>query len=367
MSQQRTIPFTWLVIASFAHFLLVPNSATAQAEDWTLEATVRGNRILGKPMTWSSQQVTVLARDGHLWDFAPSEATDFRKSANTFRSLSQAEMRAELMREFGRRFEVSGTGHYLVVHPAGARDVWAQRFEDLYRDFMQYFAARGFRPSAPEFPLVAVVFHHQGDFQRFAAKDGVRVSRGVLGYYSPTTNRVLLYDVTAGRQSSQGWQLNAETIIHEATHQTAFNTGVHSRMVQTPRWLAEGLATMFEAPGVYSSRQHRQLTDRINRGRLQQFRKIHAKGPKGIFKQLVESDDLFATNSAAAYSSAWALSFYLAECEPRKYSQYLTLTHDLPARQAYTRAQRMKDFDKVFGSNHTMLEARVHRFIAELP
>jgi hypothetical protein len=321
----------WAVALSFAFLLAAPDQSWSQQANWTLEATVRGRRISGKPVHWSTQQVTVLGRDGYLWDFAPAEATDFRKTNHSFRSLSQAEMRAALLREFGRSFDVSGTGHYLVVHPAGARDVWAQRFEDLYRDFMLYFAARGFRPSAPEFPLVAVVFHKQRDFQQFAAKEDVRVSNGVLGYYSPTTNRVLLYDVTGGNSSSQGWQSNAETIIHEATHQTAFNTGVHNRLVQVPRWLAEGLATMFEAPGVYSSRQHRQLVDRINRGRLQQYRQINARVSKtGIIQALVESDQLFRSNPAVAYSYAWALSFYLAERQPREYAQYLTLTTNLP-------------------------------------
>src|SRR5436190_8860041 len=44
-----------------------------------------------------------------------------------------------------------------------------------------------------------------------------------------------------------------DTMIHEATHQVAFNTGLHSRIGENPRWVVEGLATVFEAPGVRNS------------------------------------------------------------------------------------------------------------------
>jgi hypothetical protein len=61
------------------------------------------------------------------------------------------------------------------------------------------------------------------------------------------TNRVFLFDETAGK-SKANWSENAVTIIHEATHQTAFNVGVHRRFAAEPRWLVEGLATMFKPP-----------------------------------------------------------------------------------------------------------------------
>ena len=46
---------------------------------------------------------------------------------------------------------------------------------------------------------------------------------------------------------------NSATIIHEVTHQVAFNCGVHTRFNDVPRWVSEGLATMFEAKGVWNS------------------------------------------------------------------------------------------------------------------
>ena len=104
---------------------------------------------------------------------------------------------------------------------------------------------------------------------------------GVLGFYSPTSNRVTLYDQGAGASNRRAWQQNEATIIHEATHQMAFNTGVHNRFAPTPRWLAEGLGTMFEAPGVWDWRNHNQLSERINRGRLGRVSPMASTWPTG--------------------------------------------------------------------------------------
>ena len=81
-------------------------------------------------------------------------------------------MRGQLLREFGDHFDVSGTGNYLVVHPAGQRDRWADDSRRLFRSFVHYFSVRGMRPAAPEFPLVAVVLPSQRDFVEYVQTDG---------------------------------------------------------------------------------------------------------------------------------------------------------------------------------------------------
>ncbi len=62
-----------------------------------------------------------------------------------------------------------------------------------------------------------------------------------------------------------------DTIVHETTHQVAFNTGLHSRIGQTPKWVIEGLATMFEAPGIRDSQKSSSPKSRINRSRYVWF------------------------------------------------------------------------------------------------
>ena len=59
------------------------------------------------------------------------------------------------------------------------------------------------------------------------------VPAGVVGVYGLISSRIILYDMQ-GKKDSRSWQENASAIIHEATHQTAFNTGVHSRYTPPP-------------------------------------------------------------------------------------------------------------------------------------
>jgi len=338
------------------------------AQGITVELELDGQIIQGTPLEWSNRDVTLLRRDGYLLNFPPSKAKNYRKVSDVFQSYSQGELRTQLAFEFGRNFEVSGTGNYLVVHPRGQRDKWAARFEQLYRSFVHYFAARGFRTERLQFPLVAIVFPTERDFQHYASKTGAPLVQGTLGYYSTPTNRILLYDVTTGgSHDNRDWHVNADTIIHEAAHQTAFNIGVHSRYALPPRWVAEGLGTMFEAPGVWNSRRHPQQSDRINKGRMLAFQRYSlSRRKKGSLPEFVSSDRMFQSDPEGAYAEAWALTFFLAETRPRQYVQYLTQIAAVPKFTVYRSPDRLRDFSDTFGSNLELLESHYLRFIADL-
>jgi hypothetical protein len=324
-----------------------------------------GRDLEGTPLAWSKEKIFFLARDGQLQEFGSTEISSYSKLNAAFRSYSQAEIRGLLLREFPQ-FEISGVGHYLVVHPAGKRDQWAPRFEELFRSFMQYFAARGWQLSEPRFPLVAVVYPRQVDFWQAAAREGYEANPGLLGYYSPVSNRIVMFDATA---SSAGWDwgTNGNTIIHEAAHQMAFNTGVHQRFGTSPRWLVEGLGTMFEARGVWQSRTYQSQSDRINRGRLTTWQSLSkSRKASETIAQIVSSDRPFASDAEAAYGEAWALSFFLSETSPKKYFELLTKSANRPAFTDYSSAKRLEDFTSIFGSDFNMLDARLQRFFAGL-
>jgi hypothetical protein len=332
-----------------------------------IEFSLQGQKIEAAPISWNASEVHLLGRDGRLFDVDPAHVSDFAKSSAEFRPFSPSQFRAELLRELGDGYEVSGTSHYLVAHPRGQGDKWAERFEDLYRSFVHYFSVRGLEPSTPQFPLVGIVCRDRAEFARHAAAQGDSVSSGVLGYYNIGSNRINLYDMGA-KSDSANWRQNASVLIHEATHQTAFNTGVHSRYSLPPLWLAEGLAMLFEAPGVYDSRNYTQLADRVNRGRLRAFRQSLAPHHRPeMLSAIVAGDDLFRINAGAAYAEAWAMSFFLVESEPAKYVQYLKRTAARPPFTLYTAAQRTADFTAVFGGDWRMLEARLLRCMAGLP
>jgi hypothetical protein len=350
--------------------VLVIGTNAAGATDqprFTMQAEIDGRSVEGTPLTWSKEHLLLLGRDGKLWDFVPPKSSQFRKKSSSFSSYSAAEIRAALERELAGKLEITGTGHYLVAHPRGQGAKWAERFEDLYRSSIHYFMQRGVKVHEPQFPLVAIVWGTRDDFAHFASVSGTPVSPGVLGFYSPGSNRITLYDQSPGVSNSRTWRENEATIIHEATHQVAFNTGVHNRFAKTPLWLAEGLGTMFEAHGVWDWRNYPQLSDRVNHGRLAQFRQWLKIGrPAGALVGLLSSDRNFQTNPGAAYAESWAWAFFLTENYPQKFSQYVQRIAARPDFEEYPLARRVTDFTAVFGSDLRLLEAHFLKFIASL-
>lgn len=346
--------------------LLGANFAEASAAEFMFRARVDGQTLEGMPLHWTKTQMLLLGRDGALYEFDPRKATNGEKTAPRFLGYEMRVMKPTLYEEFGDRSDLTTTQHYIVVHPRGQKDLWAQRFEDLYRSFNHYFRVRGFSPKEPKFPLVAVVFRNKSEYYQYAASVGTPLQPGFLGHYDPKSNRVFLFDITSGRNSDD-WSDNADTIIHEATHQTAYNVGIHTRFTGCSQWVVEGLATMFEAPGVWDSKSHQAQRDRFNVARLRDFQHhVTPNWQEGSLKQFVATDDMFNRDPPGAYATAWALTFYLCETRPRLYSTYLDKTADRKMFSSYSAAERVADFESVFGSEWKMMEVKFFRFMAEL-
>lgn len=360
----RAATLAWLAV--LGGLVAVAPLVAAEPGRWTLSVELSGRRIEGTPLRYDERHVDLLGRDGRLWSFAPGEAQKFHKASDAFRGYSSAELRDQLVRELGQEFEVLGSGHYLVAFPRGQRNEWATRFEEMYRAFVHYVSIRGFRPVEPEFPLVAIVWPTREQFLRYAASEGVSTGGNYAGFYFGRSNRVALFDQGGSGSGAVDAARNLELIVHEVTHQTAYNTGVHRRFAATPRWLAEGLATMFEARGVWNARQYPQAADRVNRGQLRAFRAYQSRRPTDALATLVSSDRAFDLDTDAAYAEAWALTYYLAEKRPQQYAQYLSRVAAKPAFRSVPAAERLSDFQAAFGPNLKLLDAQYLKFIAEL-
>ena len=356
---------TTSVVLAVALWAAVPVCA-APPPGPMLEWTVQGRTIEGVALTWSRQELVLMARDGGLWQFPAADARQFRRTSDRFQGYSPSELRATLLRELGDGYEVSGTGHYVIAHPRGKRDQWAERFEELYRTFVRHFSVRGFALQEPPFALVGVVCRDRGEFLRHSARGQVFPGRGVIGFYSTRTNRILLYEAGGEAIPSARWQQGASTVVHEATHQVAFNTGIHSRFSPPPSWVAEGLATMFEVVGSGAA-EGGSLKGRAHPGWLRQFQQ--SVGPRlrpDALSHMVAGDSGFQSEPGQAYATAWALTFYLSETQPGKYAEYLRRTAAHGAMERPTAAQRTGDFTAVFGDDWRMLQARLLRFVEEL-
>jgi hypothetical protein len=124
---------------------------------------------------------------------------------------------------------------------------------------------------------------------------------------------------------------------------------------------------MFEAPGVWSAQYDHTQADRVNRDRLSGFRDYVTKSRQpSSLAALLAGDDAFRSNPDGMYAEAWALSFYLCETQPRQYAEYLERTADRPLFSDYPAAERIADFQGIFGSDLKMFETKFLRYMEDL-
>jgi hypothetical protein len=374
---------------------------TFGADPAEIEVQVRQQTLRGKVLAHDDEAFWLMGRDGRLEKLPIGDVGEFRQVSSRFQAYSAAELRDQLRREMGNEYEIVGTGHYLVCAAKGEAQKYAGLFEDLYRTLYVYCRARNFRVTEPEFPLVALVFPDHARFAAYARQDGVQAMRGLRGYYLVSSNRIALFEDGSNRQAarpelpaglSAASQFAAgepptfssvlrrssrpgyfpevdgevqDTIVHEATHQVAFNVGLHTRVGRNPKWVVEGFATMFEPEGMRSPSAGRTLMSRANRERFIWFGNFAKSRRKAnSLEEFVAGDEAFGANVLDGYSQAWALTFFLVETRNSQYAQFLSAIMQRDPLAAYDSEQRVADFKRAFGSDLKLLEADFLRFMA---
>ena len=168
-----------------------------------------------------------------LVDVDPAKIENLSTVSNSFRPYPVLNCVACCSKSSARDLKSPATAITSWSIPKDNVSTWAPRFEQLYRSFQQYFTARGWRPLEPKFPLIA------GGVLHGAGVPSVRHARGQQNW-RPYAGLLFAHfqphiALRFHRRTNRDWSLNAETIIHEAAHQTAFNTGIHNRFAHPPR------------------------------------------------------------------------------------------------------------------------------------
>ncbi|MFK7819682.1 MAG: DUF1570 domain-containing protein [Planctomycetaceae bacterium] len=350
----------------------------------------KGKTYQGRVESLDKRTVTMMRRDGSLFQLRRSGIKTFKQIAAKFKPLSKNEMVAKLREELGKGFVVQTTQHYIVCTPKGSKKNYAGVFENVYKAFHYQFRRRQFHLQKNEFPLVAIVFPGFQDFAKYAAKDGVRASPGLLGYYHRMSNRVAVYessrratldrplrtgqlqrpleaDDNVYRDTGSGADLES-TITHETIHQVSFNTGIHPRLGHAPRWIIEGLAMTFESPGFLATSGNARGSSRLNRDRLVWFKGYsQTNRPRKSLKAFVESGRMFQTAALDAYSQSWALTFFFMDQPARayKFGRYIRAMNQRELTAGYTAKDRLADFENAFGDVERV-ETDFLRFMRDL-
>lgn len=327
-------------------------------------------------------------RDGTLWPVQPEEQGAKSSDDEPFTPYKPEEAGAALLKDLPSGFDVYYTKHYVICfNTSRAYAQWCgSLFERLYSGFQNYWKNRGFELHEPEFPLTAIVFADRASYSRFTKPELGDNSDAIIGYYSLQTNRMTMFDLTgtAGNAGDRGSAAQivqtlsrpaaagtVATIVHEATHQIAFNCGMHERYADIPLWVSEGIAVYFESPDLNSSKGWSTIGS-VNRSRLVAFHSYAARRPADSLETLLRDDARMrgpqATVQVAgdAYAEAWALNYFLINTKAKQYATYLQALAKKEPLVTDEPGERLAEFRRAFGDDMKTLDRQFLLYIARL-
>lgn len=301
---------------------------------------------------------------GCLWPITASQSPVIEKLTVPFTYTDQKTIAEQLQKEFGEQFSIVQTPHYVICTSAGqGYGEWCGGlFERLHGGFHRFWKDRIPNLNPPDHPLVAIAFRNSEEFQKFQAHDAQGQVALAQGYFNARTNRMILFDQSGldegqSQRKSETIQKQAlrqpgviTTVIHEAVHQLAFNSGIQVRYADNPSWFSEGMAMYFEAPDL-EARSGWRTIGQIHPGRLDRYRSLTKNGPPDI-QSLISTDDRFRDPQLAldAYAEAWALHFFLIRTKKEQYNQYVDILGAKTPLAFDTPEKRIEEFESCFGS-----------------
>jgi hypothetical protein len=305
-----------------------------------------------------------------LWLLQSDQILSREKLDEPFIPVTQDKLAERLLADLPGGFRIHRTPHYVVCYNTSrAYAQWTSSLlERLYKAFTNYWENQGFELEEPEFSLPVLVFNDRQTYDRLSRDDLPAGVGNIVGYYSLRSNRVNMFDLTgaealrgAGSHRGSMREINqmlsqpaavplVATIVHEATHQIAFNCGLQTRYADIPLWLCEGMAVYFEAPDLASTRGWRGI-GRVNYPRLTTFRENLPNWQMGALERLVSDNRRFRDprTAADAYADAWALNYYLIKYRPQAYTSYLKQLATKPPLVEDDSQQRLAEFREHFG------------------
>ena len=324
--------------------------------------------------------VLLLASDGVLWPLPKEEIISRRADDKPFVPLSSDALKKQLAAEL-KGFRFHKTQHYLIAYNTSqAYAQWVgSLFERLHFAFYTYWTRKGAELHESSFPLVALVFASKESYALYSRAELGDTATSIIGYYNLKSNRMTMYDLTGLEEaggserstarinqilSQPGAERTVATIVHEATHQLAFNSGLQVRLADIPFWVSEGIAIYFETPDLESTKGWRNIGG-VNQVNLFNFRKYLASRPAGSLEALLCDDKRFRDPAVAAdaYAEAWSLNYYLLRTKSDAYIKYLKLLAQQQPLGSVERDDRLKQFKQFFGDDLGSLETEFLRYM----
>lgn len=313
--------------------------------------------------------------DGMLWSIESRDLLSRQLLDQPFTPLTASELGERLVSQMPPGFRIYTTPHYVICYNTSREYAqWTSSLlERLYKAFTNYWQGKGLEVREPEFPLPVLVFADRSSYDAAAREDLPGGTGNIVGFYSLRSNRTNMFDLTGAeavrgggahrgsqREISQMLSQPAAvplvaTVVHEATHQIAFNCGLQTRYADIPLWLCEGMAVYFEAPDLSSTRGWRGI-GKVNYPRLETFRRNLPHWNDRSLVGLVSDGRRFRDPRTApdAYADAWALNYYLIKYRPDAYAAYLKMLAKKRPLVEDDSKTRLAEFREHFGDPRTL-------------
>ncbi len=329
---------------------------------------------------------------------APARIEIVGRSTSLERNSASRTATRELLPARFREFE---SPHFIIFSDADAGQIqrMQEQLERAHDEFHRFCRRVRLTPEPLRHKLVSVLFAERTEYREFARKQDAVVDPSVAGYYAPSRDRAVFYDARTNpsvvdaektlsemaedlreleresdaarqehlRQNLAQYeahyhreraklerfvrQVEAATTVHEAIHQLLYHTGIQSRQIEYPVWIAEGLATTFE-------------TDNTSKA----FGPDQAYHPRqDAFRELLEEDRLLPLetlilltpaslahrpNAKDIYHQSYALTRWLLRTRPAAMRDYLDRIRREPSGEPSPKRLRQL-FEASFGAVNT--------------
>ena len=299
--------------------------------------------------------------------------------------------------------QVATSKHFILLHDVAAKPAQGKRknraqerlelLEQTYESFLFLFCAQDVELEIPRERLKVILFKDQKDFQELSTSLNPALA-STSGFWDPVRNVCVFSDDGTSKtyqalQKLQGdlkkssdeakknrtnpdlvrflktidllieidrENADVTAVSHDATYQMAGNTGLLPRHVDIPRWVHEGLATYFEAPGEAPWAG----VGAVSQERLDSYRsleqdKVHSNIDFIVADQVFD----FAKSSGAApqgNGQAWGLTHFLLENHIKEFVAYYRMLGEMPPDVPLNPKLLTELFSRVFGSDRTALD-----------
>jgi hypothetical protein len=322
---------------------------------------------------------------------------------------TEKELRSIISRQ---NMKIDTSKHFILLHDTPAKPEAGHRknrakerldlLEKVYESFMLLFHAQDIQLDIPQERMKVILFQEYNDFHEYATGLSPQLA-SAAGFWEPIRNVSYFYDhgttdlfkalekfqdeldkisddAKRNRDPStinliktinlliavEKENSDITVVSHEATHQMAGNTGLLPRHVEIPRWVHEGLATYFEAPGDATWAG----IGAVNETRLTYYRALDKDRVHSNIDFIVEDQIFdFARSHGAVlhgYGQAWALTHFMLENHIKEFVAFYRMLGEMPPDVALNPDLLQQLFSRVFGSDHKSLDQEWRSYMRSL-